>query len=110
MKDRDRLQALADLAAMLRDRRLEALRQAALAREETRARIAGLAAAEASDLSPVAAALAGVAYQRWADRARADLNTRLARQTAEWMERQAEARQAFGKAQVLERLSARPPR
>lgn len=107
MSDRQRLRALAELAALLRDRRIEAMRQAALARDETRARIDGLAAPEAEGLPPVAAALAGVAYQRWADRTRADLNIRLARQTADWLERQAEARQAFGKAEVLARLLSR---
>lgn len=107
MTDRHRLRALSDLAALLRDRRLEAMRQAAMARDETRARIDGLAAPAAEGLPPVAAALAGVAYQRWADRTRADLNIRLARQTAEWMDRQAEARHAFGRAEVLAKLLAR---
>jgi hypothetical protein len=55
----------------------------------------------------VPGALAALRYAGWADARRAEINLRLARQTALWLQAQADARLAFGRADVLRRLSDR---
>ncbi|SEM46830.1 hypothetical protein SAMN04488103_101233 [Gemmobacter aquatilis] len=105
MKDRAKLRALQGIAALMKDQRLAQLHQAAEARAKTLARLDGLAVPAAVDLPLVSAAQVTLGYQRWADLRRSELNLMLARQTADWMERQAEARLAFGKADALGQLA-----
>lgn len=102
----ERLKQLATLSDLIRDRALEDLRRAAAERDMTKAHLAGLAVLPATGLSPLAAARAAQAYQQWADERRRQLNIQLARQTVTVMQRQADARQAFGRAEVLHRLAA----
>jgi hypothetical protein len=101
------LARLSSLAGLIRDRDLAALSAARAAREATQARLAGLAAGPAEGVSPVAAAQSALLYQRWVDRTRAELNLQLARDTAAWLEAQAAARRAFGRAAVLDGLQRR---
>ena len=98
---------LAVLAGLLRDRKLDDLRAARLQREATQGRLAALGAGPAEGLSPVAAAQSALLYQRWVDGKRAEINLQLARDTAAWLEAQAMARAAFGRAQVLDVLKDR---
>lgn len=98
---------LAVLAGLLRDRKLDDLRTARLLREATQGRLAALVAGPAEGLSPVAAAQSALLYQRWVDGKRAEINLQLARDTAAWLEAQAAARTAFGRAQVLDVLKDR---
>lgn len=101
------LARLGTLAGLLRDARLEDLRLARQRREETQGRLAALAAGPAEGVGPLAASQAALLYQRWVDRKRAEINLQLARDTAAWLEAQAAARTAFGRADVLDRLSRR---
>ena len=101
------LPRLAVLAGLLRDRQLDDLRAARLRREATQARLGALVAGPAAGLSPVAAAQSALLYQRWVDGKRAEINLQLARDTAAWLEAQAAARNAFGRAQVLDVLKDR---
>lgn len=104
------LRQLGVLAAMVRDAKLEAVRRAALARGATLARLADLESAPAdATLHPVAAARAMVAYQVWADARRRELTAVLARQSVALAEAEAEARIAFGRTEVLDRLATRLP-
>lgn len=98
-----KLRALERLARMKLDADLAGLRGAARARAESLAALERLAQPlpAAEDLSPVAAGMAALSYQRWADRRRAEINTRLARQTADWMEARDRAATAFGRAEAL---------
>ena len=105
-KPRD-LGRLAVLAGLLRDRKLDDLRATRLQREATQGRLAALVAGPAEGLSPVAAAQSALLYQRWVDGKRAEINLQLARDTAAWLEAQAAARTAFGRAQVLDVLKDR---
>ena len=98
---------LAVLAGLLRDRKLDDLRAARLRREATQGRLGALVAGPAEGLSPVAAAQSALLYQRWVDGKRAEINLQLARETAAWLEAQAAARIAFGRAQVLDVLKDR---
>ena len=59
------------------------------------------AAAAPADLSPVTAGVVGLAYQRWADIRRSELNAVMARQTAAWIDARAEAAIAFGRTQAM---------
>ncbi len=107
------LARLAGLAGLIRDRRLDDLQAARLRREATQRQLGALAAGPSEGLSPVAAAQSALLYQRWVDRRRAEINLQLARDTAGWLEAQAAARVAFGRAQVLDVLKQRmvkPPR
>lgn len=103
------LQRLEGIARMILDARLAELRRASEARE---ASLRALAAfdrpmPEAAEISPVALAQAAVAYQAWADARRAEINPRLARQTAEWLDRRDAAAKAFGRAEALARVAER---
>ena len=97
------------MAGLLFDSRLTDLQCAARARLETEARLAGLVApdAPAGELPQVAAAIAALTYQRWADMRRVELNQTLARQTATWSDARDAARLAFGKTQALAGVAAR---
>jgi hypothetical protein len=98
--DLRRLQALAQLTL---DHRLQALNQASDRLERSRMQLAAVnGAAAPADLQPIAAGLVDVAYRRWADVRRAELNALLARQTAEWIEARAEAATALGRVQALQ--------
>ena len=104
------LRQLAVLAGLLRDRQLDDLRAARQRREATQARLGALLAGPAEGLSPLAAAQSALLYQRWVDGKRAEINLQLARDTAAWLEAQAAARTAFGRAQVLDVLKDRQVR
>jgi hypothetical protein len=93
---------------LLLDHRLSGLRAAADRREKSRMQIAALdMAAEPADLPTVAAGQVALRYQLWADVRRSELNTVLARQTAEWLTARDEARQAFGRAEALQAIILR---
>ena len=102
MNPKDQIKRLQQIAGLQLDLRLNDLHSAARARQESLDRIAGLNVPQARDLPPVAAAQADLLYQRWAEARRAEINHTLARQTAEWIEAQANARRAFGQTQVLD--------
>jgi len=90
------------------DHKLAALTRAAAARDESKTRLAGLSRPLAeTDLPLAAAAQAGLLYEHWAEARRAEINLTLARQTVEWIRARDAARQAFGRADALRRLSDR---
>lgn len=96
------------LAGLLLDHRLSTLQSAARAKAQSEAALARLAqTTEADGLVGAAAALAGLQYQRWAEARRAEINLVLARQTRDWLDAQATAREAFGKAEALKGLAAK---
>ena len=100
------LRPLVEISQLMLDHKLAALTRAAAAREESRTRLAGLSRPLAeTDLPLAAAAQAGLLYERWAEARRAEINLTLARQTVEWIEARDAARQAFGRADALRRLS-----
>lgn len=109
MTARDDLLKLRGVAELMLDVRLAALRKAAVARQETEAHLADLSTPPppASDVSEVAAERAAVAYQRWADARRRDLNQLLARQTVTWLEARETAGEAFSKTQALDSVAAK---
>ena len=104
-----RIASLGRLARMVLDTELAKLRGAARERDASLAALKTLATPRDAPegLSPVAAGLAALGYQRWAERQRAEINTRLARQTAEWMEARDRAALAFGRAEALGQLADR---
>ena len=100
--------ALQHLARLVLDHRLSQLRQAADKKGQSRMQISALEmTAGPPDLPPVAAGLVALRYQLWADVRRSELNTVLARQTAEWMAVREEARHAFGRSEALRGIAAR---
>lgn len=108
MTARQDMQRLHGLAQLIRDARLDGLRRAAQLRDQTLSRLEGLnATAAGDDLHPVAAGMAQVAFEGWADARRRELTRLLARQTADLAEAEAAARDAFGRADVLGKLESR---
>jgi hypothetical protein len=98
------------LAQLVLDQRLHQLREAAAARERSRMQLDAITAAAApADLPPVSAELIGLAYQRWADIRRSELNAVIARQTAAWMDARSDAATAFGRLQALNGVAAKLP-
>jgi hypothetical protein len=111
MKD-DRLKRLADLAGLIRDAKLAELSQHVQVCAQIRDRIAGLDAPvpTGSDLPVSALQAAALRHDRWAAPRRMALNERLALVMAQRMTIEAQARIAFGRAQILEQLQTRQPR
>lgn len=106
MKPGKALAPLRQVSGLILDRDLALLRVAAGAMAETRAHLADLAVTPApGDLPPMLAAALELRFQFWADARRADLNLTLARQTHDWIVARDAARVAFGRADVLRRLS-----
>lgn len=104
MRDRKQIGRLADLAALVRDQRLEVLRLANERKAGTERLITGLEQPGTNALPVIAAAQAELQYQAWAEQRRRELAAILAEQTLECEKRRDAARLAFGRAQVLDRL------
>lgn len=107
MKPRD-LSRLVDLAGLLLDHRLGSLRQIAQAKAQSEMALSVLGRPvpdQEDGLEGVSAELSKLAYQRWADARRGEINLTLARQTHAWLEAKADAQVAFGKAEALKRLA-----
>lgn len=110
----ERQRRLTALAAMKSDQALAALQAASAARNRTLEALAQLDSAsqraqrdagiELSAGGDAAAALRADAFGHWAMRQRMQLNPRLARETAAWLEAQAGAAQAFGRKDVTQAL------
>ena len=109
MSHKQQLAKLGQLSNLLLDSSLVSLQAAARAKLESEAQLAGLAAPlpVAEEVSEIAGALAALNYQRWADARRAEVNMVLARQTVTWIEARDQAREAFGKKQVLDGLATK---
>jgi len=108
MNRRPEIAALQGLARLLLDHRLALVRDTAARREQSLTQLAALERiAEPEDLPPLAAIQAALRYDLWADARRAELNTVLARQTADLMAAREDARLAFGRAEALRGVSAR---
>ena len=109
MNKTQQLDKLRQIAALLFDARLARLKALALAKLETEGHLADLAGApvHAPSLSEIAIEGVSLRYERWADARRAELNLKLARQTADWLDAQGAARLAFGKTQALDGLHAK---
>ena len=106
--ERQKLELLVQIAQMTLDRDLADLRLRAAEKANTEARLADLTAEPVlSTLPLVAAQMAELRWQKWADLRRAEINPILARQTAEWMEARAKAQRAFARGEALRALRAR---
>lgn len=103
------LRRLGELTDLILDQRLAVLRKAAEAKAQSEAALAALARPMHRDEGLVGAssAIAALAYERWADARRAEINQQLAWQTHVWMEARDAAQIAFGKAEALRRLQDR---
>ena len=109
MRDLEKLRRLAEISALLRDTRMLALETAARARQSSLDHLAALdRPTSADDLPPIVAGEVAMRYALWADRRRSEINQLLARQTVEWQQARDEAALAFGRAQVVGKLAARP--
>jgi hypothetical protein len=100
--NRENLQRLLALSAMVKDLRLAELSQAETARAASIAALAHLnARPPETDLDPVSADRVQVTYERWADVRRVELKATIMRQTETCLAAQAQARTAFGRQQAL---------
>jgi hypothetical protein len=108
MKEQD-LRRLGELTGLMLDHRLAVLRKAAEAKAQSETALAALSRPmpEGDGLVGASAELSALAYERWADARRAEINQQLARQTHIWMEARDAAQIAFGKAEALRRLRDR---
>ncbi len=100
---------LGQISRLLLDSRLARLQAAARACRESEDRLAGLNVpdAEPGTLPEIAASLASLNYQRWADARRLEINLVLARQTSTMIEARDAAREAFGRSEALRGLQSR---
>lgn len=102
----DRLDRLAELAAMIRDAELARLAEASRRQDAARAALARFdAAAPGAAPGGVDATLIAARHQEWRAARRAQLNIALARETAAWSGVQDCAALAFGRSDVLARLA-----
>jgi DNA-binding MarR family transcriptional regulator len=103
-----RFAALSQIAGMIRDLRLSHMATLARARAETLARLADLERADLPEgVDPISAAQAVLRYGHWADRRRREILPVLEEQTAALEAAEAVAREALGRADVLEKLGQR---
>ena len=111
MKNED-LKKLNRLANLQLDHRLAVLRVAIEAKTRSEAALAALSQPVDPQPGLVGAAsdLAAMAYQRWADLRRAEINLCLARQTHEVAQARSEAEIAFGRNEALRGLALRAVR
>lgn len=108
MSRRQDLDRVTELARLVLDHRLSAVRDAAAQLARSRAQLATINAdASPADLPAVAAGLVDVRYQRWADVRRAELNALIARQTVSLIEARTEAGLALGRQTALSRVITR---
>ena len=108
MSDKAKLKRLVEVSTLILDTKLLALETVARARQHSLDRLAEInRPSNATNLSLVAAAEIAMRYELWADERRSEINTVLARQTAEWEEARQEAARAFGRNQVLGKLRDR---
>jgi hypothetical protein len=99
---------LAELAQLMLDHRLGQLRASSTVLDRSRMQLASInQAARPSDLMPVTAEKVALAYDRWADVRRSELNLVIARQTVDWMQARSEAQTAFGRLQALQGVAGR---
>jgi hypothetical protein len=102
------LTRLAEVAQLMLDHRLGRLRDASAQLDRSRMQLLAInRAAGTADLPLAAAGKVALAYDRWADVRRAELNLVIARQTAEMLEARSDAGIAFGRLQALQGLSRR---
>ena len=100
---------LQKLATLQLDAKLAALTCAGRSRQASLDQLAGLAipVGLSTELSDLVNRRTEMTYQRWAERRRAEINLSLARQTADWLNAQESARQAFGQTQALKSIARR---
>lgn len=100
---------LAEVAQLMLDHRLGQLRASAAELERSRMQLASIneRARPSEELEPMTAGKVGLAYDRWADVRRSELNLVIARQTAGWIEARTEAQNAFGRLHALQGLGTR---
>ncbi|MEI6800186.1 MAG: hypothetical protein WCO04_13355 [Pseudomonadota bacterium] len=109
MKDAERLDRLGKISALLREKKLRRLQDAAQSRQISLNRLAALdAPMPPADLTTIAAEEVALRYAVWVDQRRREINLTLARQTVEWLGALQEAAVAFGRDQVVQGL-AEPP-
>jgi hypothetical protein len=102
------MDSLSKLTGLALESRLATLRKISLARDATHAALAALNAPRPEpegEIALSALARSNLLYDQWAERQRRELNLKLARQTAEWMEERAVAATAFGRNEVLNQLT-----
>ncbi len=103
-----RLANLSQLTALALEARLGELRKAAEARDATWAALQALKALRPKvdgDIPMPIQARTDILYERWVEKRRAEMNLLLARQTAKWLEQREGAAAAFGRNDVLLRLT-----
>lgn len=103
------LKRLAEVAQLMLDHRLGQLRASAAELERSRMQLASInaGACPSEELEPLTGEKVGIAYDRWADVRRSELNLVIARQTAGWIEARSDAQNAFGRVQALQGLATR---
>lgn len=109
MTQKEDLAKMRLISDLMLEARLARLTAAAHAKQQSEDQLAGLAktCGLTDGIQPVAAQLAALNYQRWAESRRAEINLVLARQTAEWIEARDAARATFGRAEVVGKLQLR---
>jgi hypothetical protein len=102
------IKRLEDIAAVVLDQNLMALKAAMRLQSETRAKLEALDRCDGGfDCAPQAAARADVLYQIWVEARRSELNLKLAQHSAAVILAKDAARAAFGKTSALQGLTAR---
>jgi hypothetical protein len=96
------------VAQLMLDHRLGKLHGASADLERSRKQLLAInQVSEASDLELITAGRVVLAYDRWADHRRSELNLVIARQTVTWMDARDQAQTAFGRVQALQGLATR---
>ena len=104
--DREKLDQLRKMAAMVLDARTQTLRRANEARDALQRQLDDLDAGEMpQDLPWPAPEMARFGYEQWAAKRRAEINLRLAAQKAVCLQAAEEARLAFGRNMAVDAMA-----
>lgn len=104
MDKKAKLDRLTALSTLILDQHLARLQAAAAARNISLQRLQDLAPTQSDDLNPITSATTLIRYDLWADTKRREINLVLARQTVIWLDARKAAQEAFGRADVLQRI------
>lgn len=97
---------LHEMSALVLDARSAGLARAAAARDAIRKQLDDLNSPLQPDVVDPVLHAASWAYEGWAAARRAELGIQLAARQAEWLELQAQARKAFARQQVLDKVAS----
>lgn len=107
VRRKTKLAPIVQISDLIREQSLSKLHQAAQKRQQSLDALAALDTVSQRGAEGFWDASIRLKYEGWADSRRREINLQLAKQTANWLEAQTEARHDFGRCEALRKLSTK---